>query len=131
MLDKLTTNDDPRFVDEVYDLFQVTKSKTVRQKILAYFAKLEDPCLEDYAVTILNDPYDEPNLLVNQVFKYVGAVKCTAALPAVMTLIDTDTEKYFDSALAALGDIGGPEEAKTICRMLKQSHISLKIKDKL
>ena len=52
LLDKLITNDDPRFTQEIYDLFQVTKNSTIKEKILKYFTKLEDPCLEDYAVEL-------------------------------------------------------------------------------
>ena len=54
LIDELTKAEDPRFSDNIYDLFQVTKSPKIRQKTLAYFAKLEDPCLEDYAVEVIN-----------------------------------------------------------------------------
>ena len=36
----------------------------IKQKVLTYFKQLEDPCLEDYAVEVLNDPYEEKNDLV-------------------------------------------------------------------
>jgi hypothetical protein len=79
LIDELIKNDDPRFADEIYDLFQTTRSNGVREKILAYFTRLKDPCLEDYAVTVLNDPYDTKTSTVSLVFKYIAAVKCTAA----------------------------------------------------
>lgn len=69
LLDKLITNDDPRFTQEIYDLFQVTKNSTIKEKILKYFTKQEDPCLEDYAVELLNDPYDEKADVVKASFK--------------------------------------------------------------
>ena len=124
LLDKLLTNDDPRFTEEIYDLFQVTKSSTIKEKVLKYFTKAEDPCLEDYAVDLLNDPYDENNSVVKATFQYVSAVKTTAAIPAVITLIESENENYFNDAIATLGDIGGPEEAMFLVEYLERDDLS-------
>ena len=50
LIDELTKNQDNRFVDGIYDLFQETKSVAVKEKILDYFTKLKDSCLASYAV---------------------------------------------------------------------------------
>ena len=124
LLDTLLKNDDPRFTEEIYDVFQVTKSSTIKEKILKYFTKAEDPCLEDYAVDLLNDPYDETNAVVKATFQYISAVKTTAAIPAVITLIESENENYFTDAIAALGDIGGPEEAMFLVEYLERDDLS-------
>ena len=71
LLDDLLKNEDPRFTNEIYDLFQVSKNPQIKEKVLRYFTKLEDPCLENYAVEILIDPYDTKNEIVKAVFQYV------------------------------------------------------------
>ena len=124
LLDTLLKNDDPRFTEEIYDLFQVTKSSAIKEKVLKYFTKAEDPCLEDYAVDLLNDPYDESNAVVKATFQYISAVKTTAAIPAVITLIESENENYFNDAIAALGDIGGPEEAMFLVEYLERDDLS-------
>ena len=124
LLDTLLKNDDPRFTEEIYDLFQVTKSSTIKEKVLKYFTKAEDPCLEDYAVDLLNDPYDETSAVVKATFQYVSAVKTTAAIPAVITLIESENENYFNDAIATLGDIGGPEEAMFLVEYLEREDLS-------
>ena len=124
LLDTLLKNEDPRFTEEIYDLFQVTKSSAVKEKVLKYFTKLEDPCLEDYAVDLLNDPYDEKNDVVKAAFQYISAVKTTAAIPAVITLIESENENYFNDAIATLGDIGGPEEAMFLVEYLERDDLS-------
>ena len=124
LLDTLLKNDDPRFTEEIYDLFQVTKSSTIKEKVLMYFTKAEDPCLEDYAVDLLNDPYDETSAVVKATFQYVSAVKTTAAIPAVITLIESENENYFNDAIATLGDIGGPEEAMFLVEYLEREDLS-------
>lgn len=125
LLKKLSDNDDPRFVEEIYDLFQETQSPRLKIAILNYFAKLEDPCLEDYAVTILNDPYDESQDLTFAVFRYTAAVKCKAAVNAVMNLLENDNEKYFDNSLNTIGEIGSAKEAEKLAEYLDREDLSL------
>ena len=124
LLDDLLKNDDPRFTEEIYDLFQATKSSAIKEKVLKYFTKAEDPCLEDYAVDLLNDPYDEKNDVVKAAFQYISAVKTKAAIPAVITLIESENENYFNDAISTLGDIGGPEEAMFLVEYLEREDLS-------
>lgn len=124
LLDTLLKNEDPRFTEEIYDLFQVTKNTSIKEKVLKYFTKAEDPCLEDYAVDLLNDPYDEKNEVVKAAFQYISAVKTTAAIPAVINLIEGENENYFTDAITTLGDIGGPEEAMFLVEYLDRDDLS-------
>lgn len=124
LVKKLIDNDDPRYSNELYDLFQETKSPLVRERILEYFTKFEDPCLEDYAVTVLNDPYDERVSTVEQVFKYTAAVKTKAAIPAVVTLLESENESYFTPALTTLGDLGDEAEAEYLVQFLDRSDLT-------
>lgn len=124
LIDKLIENDDPRFSDDIYDLFQTTKNKSVQEKILKYFTKLEDPCLEDFAVEIINDPYDEKNEIVSACFQYISAVKTKEAVPAVLALIESENENYFNAAIAAIGEIGGPEEAVFLVEFLDRDDLT-------
>lgn len=125
LLDKLTKDEDVRFVEEVYDLFQDTKSTMVRERALAYFAKLEDPCLEDFAVEILDEPFDEKLSVVNACFAYAKALKTKAAIPAVVTLIEGENEEYFNNALDTLGEIGGPDEAVYLSDYLDREDLTV------
>lgn len=114
LIDKLVKNEDPRFTEEIYDVFQSTKSPSIKEKILKYFTKLEDPCLEDYAVELLNDPYDERSEVVKASFQYISAVKTKEAIPAVLTLIENEDEKYFNDAISTIGEIGGPDRKSVV-----------------
>ena len=125
LLDDLIKNDDPRYTEEIYDLFQTTKNPVIKEKVLNYFAKIEDPCLEDFAVDLLNDPYDEKGDVVRATFQYVSAVKTKAAIPAVITLIEGENENYFNDAISCLGDIGGPEEAMFLAEYLDREDLSV------
>ena len=124
LIDELIKNDDPRFSEEIYDVFQVSRNTIIKQKVLNYFKQLEDPCLEDYAVEVLNDPYDEKNDLVKACFQYVSAVKTKEAIPAVLALIESENDSYFNDAIAAIGEIGGPEEAMFLVEYLERDDLS-------
>lgn len=124
LINKLIENDDPRFAEDIYDLFQITKSTDVKEKIINYFKKLEDPCVADYACEVLNDPFDVKNSLVTACLQYVSEIKCKNAVPPVITLIENEDEKYFNEALLALGGIGGSEEALFLIEYLDRDDLS-------
>jgi len=124
LIDDLIKNDDPRFTEEIYDVFQLSKNTVIRQKILNYFKQQEDPCLEDYAVEVLNDPYEEKGDLVKACFQYVSAVKTKEAVPAVLSLIESENDSYFNDAIATIGEIGGPSEAMFLVEYLEREDLS-------
>lgn len=123
VVDEIVENEDPRYTEGLYDLFQITSSTDVREKIMNYFQKLQDPCLEDYAVTVIDDPYDIKFSLVQQCMYYVAEVKCRAAAPALVKLLEQDDEKYFTPALSALGKTGGSKEALYLVKYLERDDL--------
>lgn len=123
VVDEIVEAEDPRYSNELYNLFQFTASNDVREKILGYFANQKDPCLEDYAVTILDDPFDMPLAIVQKCMNYVSEVKCKEAAPALIKLIDADDEKYFTMALTALGKTGGAKEALYLAKFLEHDDL--------
>ena len=131
LLGTMIEKKDVRFVDEAYDLYEESKSKPVKAKIMNFFKTIEDPCLEDYAIMILNDPYDEPLDTVNMAFEYVGALKVSGAIPAVEKLLEGDNEKYYEAALGALGKIGGGDEAMYLTEYFEKEDLSLAQKQTL
>lgn len=124
LVEKLIKNDDPRFTEELYDVFQETKNVTIQLQILKYFTQQEDPCLEDFAVELINDPYDAKKDLVKASFEYISAVKTVQAIPAVLTLIETENEDYFNDAISTIGEIGGPSEAVFLVEFLEREDLS-------
>lgn len=125
ILQEIKDNKDPRFVNAVYDLFQETKSNGVREKILNYFAALEDPCLEDYAVDIVNDPYGKKSNLVEASFNYVSKVKSQSALPGLVEIIAKEEEEFFLKALVAIGEVGGSDEARFLAQFMERADLNL------
>lgn len=130
-VDEILENEDPRFNTELYDLFHDSGSNEIREKIIEYFTKQKDSCLEDFAVTLLDDPYDFPNSLVEKTMNYVSEVECHAAAPALVKLLENGDEKYFNGALLALGKTGGPKEAVYLAEFIKNDDLSVPQKQSL
>lgn len=124
LIEELIKNDDPRFTEEIYDLFQVSQNVVIQKKILEYFTKLEDPCLEDFAVTVLNDPYDTKPDVVKACFEYIQKVHTEPAIPAVFTILESENETYFNDTLATIGEIGGPDAAVSVAEYLERDDLS-------
>ena len=111
LISKLLKEEDKSLSDDILAIFNSTKNVNIREKAIEYFTKIEDTCLKDYALLILEDPYDEKTSSVNLLFKYVTALKITEAAPLIQELLDSENEEYYDAAISALGTVGGPEEA--------------------
>ena len=124
-IDKIVENEDERFVEELYDLFYRSNTSQIKIKVLEYFAKRKDPCLEDYAVEIIDDPYDSSNAIVEKCLNYVAEVSSKSANPALLNLLEKDDEKYFTMALTAIGKTGGKKEAKYLAQFLKRDDLEV------
>lgn len=111
LISKYIAEKDFHFADEVQQVFETTKTNTVKQKCIEYFAAAEDPRLKEYALAVAQDPYDESKELVASVFQYIGKLAFTEAAPYARKIIDDENEDYFDAALSALGSIGSAEDA--------------------
>ena len=125
LIDELTANGDWRFSDNIYALFYESKSTSVKERVLDYFGKAEDPCLASFAVEVINDPYDTKKSLVERCFKYVRDAKVSQACPGLVDLVDKEDDAYFTGALTALGEIGGKEEALFLASYLERDDLSV------
>lgn len=131
VVDKIVDEEDVRYIDELYELFYATNSNDVRSKILDYFGKQEDPCLSDYVVEILDDPYDVTNSFVSKCMQYATQVKCKEAAPALVKILEGENEDYFNAALSALGKTGGKKEAKYLAKYLSRDDLETPVRQAL
>lgn len=131
VVDKVVEEDDPRFIDTLYDLFYATSSNDVRGKILDYFSKSEDPCLSDYVVEVLDDPYDDSKAFVSKCMDYASKVHCKEAAPALVKILESENEDYFNAALSALGKTGGKKEAKYLAKYLERDDLEVPMRQAL
>lgn len=131
LLDTLIKEKDTSFSNDVLIVFEKTRNPSVKEKIFTYFKTLKDYSLKDYALQILEDPYDEKIQLVTSVFSYVAELEIREASPFITTLLKNENEEYFDSALIAIGKVGGPQDAVFLAEYLKTGDLSIARKQSL
>ncbi len=103
--------ENPTFTKEFSELFSLTKNTALKDSLINYFTKFENDSIKDYALVILEDPYDEKSTTVSALIKYVATLKFAEAGESLVAIIEADEKKYFNDAVIALGLIGGAEEA--------------------
>ena len=111
LISTLLKEEDKTLTTDILEVFNSTKNVNIRERTIEYFTKIEDDSLKDYSLMILEDPYDEKTSTVNLLFKYVTALKIKEAAPLIQSLLDSENEEYYDAAISALGEVGGPDEA--------------------
>lgn len=125
MLDEFIKEETYLYLDEIYELFQRTRTSGLREKIITYFTKAKDPRLTDYALEILEDPFDTKNSTVSLLFKYVSELKITEAAIFAKTLLENDNMEYFDSALSTLAEIGSAEDAQFLAEYIDRDDLTV------
>ena len=131
LISSLTEDKDASISKDVLNLFNQTRNVNIRKKILFYFQKLEDPCLKDFCLDFLLDPYDEETEYVAQVMQYVSELHITEAVAPIMDILKSDNEQFMSMSLAAIGKLGGPEEAKFLVDLLRDEELETSQKQSL
>ena len=102
MLDEFIANKTFHYLEELDGILRRTRSVALREKIIMYFTEAKDNRLADYALEIIEDPFDTRNSTVSLLFKYVSAVKVEEAGPLARTLLEDEYVEYFEGALTAV-----------------------------
>ncbi len=100
------------FNEELVVLFNRTRSPGVRESILGLFTELAVSGLSDWALRVLEEPFEYRLSTVSAVLSYAGAIRLTEAAPHVRALIDRDQSEYRSAAIAALGKIGNVDDGR-------------------
>ncbi len=124
LIDTLIKEKDTSFTQDIRTVFDKTSNPAVKEKIFSYYKAIKDKGLQDYALTVLEDPYDQEKQLVSSVFSYVSELEIKEAAPFITILLRNENEDYFDLALAAIGKIGNAEDAVFLAEFLKTAELS-------
>lgn len=125
MLDEFMANKTYYYLDELDEILRSTRSVPLREKVIMYFTAAEDDRLADYALEILEDPFDTKNSTVSLLFKYVSAVKVEEAGPMARTLLEEEYMEYFEGALTALAEVGTAEDAQFLAGYINREELSI------
>ncbi|GMO47134.1 MAG: HEAT repeat domain-containing protein [Treponemataceae bacterium] len=124
LLDTLKKEERISYRDEVLRVFSGAKTAALKESVINYAAAFQDDCLKDEALAAAEDPFDERASTVSLWLRYIGAIKMTAAAPALRKLLDGETPEYFDAAVTALGEIGNTDDAEFLLDYMENNSLS-------
>lgn len=125
MLEEFMANKTFYYLDELEGILERTRSVALREKIIAYFTAAEDGRIEDYALEIIEDPFDTRNSTVDLLFKYVSKLKIEDAGPFARKLLEDEYMEYFDGALEAIAEVGTAEDAQFLSEFINREDLSV------
>lgn len=120
LITTLIKEEDKSLADDIYNVFVKTRNNTMREKAIEYFTVLKDLRLKEYVLEVIEDPYDEKTSTVLLYFKYIAACNITEAAPYIVSLLESETEDYYDAAITTIGAIGSSNEAVFLAGLLKE-----------
>lgn len=125
------TEPDENLIKGLTDLFFHTRSVGIRNRIIRYYTATKNKSLTDFALTVLDDPYDVEKSTVQAVFDYVRAVKLLEASPRLVALLDSGNEEFQNACIDALGDTGDDKAAHFLADYLNTADLELPAKQAL
>lgn len=125
MLDGFIASKTFYYLDELDEILRSTRSVSLREKIITYFTEAEDGRLADYALEIIEDPFDTKDTTVSLLFKYVSRLKVAEAGPFARKLLEEEYMEYFEGALTALADVGTAEDAQFLAEFIDREDLTV------
>ncbi len=99
------------FNADLTELFKKTKSMAVRESIISLFTAQKNDSLKDFALLVLENPFDYKASLVQDVLSYAAEIKLADASSLIRKILESEQTQYRDRAILALGKIGKTEDA--------------------
>lgn len=130
LLDVLVSEKDTNYNKQIQKLFLETKNAVIREKIISYYTETKNLEIKDYAISVLEDPFEEKDSTVDLIFDYVKKLDIKEATTPIIQLLQNENEKYIISCLDTLGEIGDSSEAVFLADYLNRP-ISLNEKQAL
>ena len=104
--------------NELIEIAQKTKNKTIISGIFGFFTEAEKSGLEERAIKAIVERDQEANDTVLAAVNYLGSVKASEAVDTLEELINSGESRFLGSALRALGRVASEEEADSVAAFL-------------
>ncbi|HZK19810.1 MAG TPA: HEAT repeat domain-containing protein, partial [Treponemataceae bacterium] len=117
LIETLIIDDDEQFSDSLISIFNSSSNTELREKIINYCIHFNDNALKDFAITVIEDPFDENRSTVSLVCKYIEKLEINETAPALQEILETENEDLYEMAISALSIVGGSEQAVFLANM--------------
>jgi HEAT repeat protein len=112
LVNELGTENDVSYSGDLLELFSKTRNPSLREAVLALFARQKNASLKDWCVSALTDPYEERKSTILAVFSYVTELGIKESLPAIRSILESENAEFRQQAISALGKLGDAADGK-------------------
>lgn len=111
LLDTLEKEENTDFNTDIKIVFDTSRNIEIKNRILLFWGNVSSDLGKDFALSVIQDPYDYRQSTIDAAFSYVKSLKISDAAPLLRSLLDTENQEYQKKSIALLGEIGGAEDA--------------------
>ncbi|AEJ19509.1 HEAT repeat domain-containing protein [Gracilinema caldarium] len=97
--------------DELITIANITKNVKILTGVFSFFTEQNKSGLEQKAIEIIQNRYDEQKETVRSAIEYVGAIKAQAALKSLQDILNTEDKSFINSAIRSIGKIASSSSA--------------------
>ncbi len=120
LIDVLISDEDFEYSSNLKELFDHTKSTTLRNKIIDYFIAAKDLSLEEQMLAVFADPMAEKRSTADKFFAYAEKLEIKTSVEALRAILEDESSPFLTSAVKTLGKCGSTEDAALIEELLKK-----------
>ena len=98
--------------DELIDIANRTRNRSILTGLFGFFGELEKSGLEDRAMRAIRERDYEVNETITAAVDYLGRVRAIEAIPVLMELINSGESRFLTNSIRALGRAASGEDAE-------------------
>jgi len=103
LIQSLRTENADYLDEELIEVAQTSGNQRILTGIFGFFGERGKNGLEERAVKAINNRDYETNETVHSAIEYLGRVKSSDAVPAIIDLLDTEERRFLNTGFRALG----------------------------
>ena len=111
LVKELKEKEDNRFNDELVEVFSNAKSIALKTAIIDFFASRHLASLDAFVLEMLKNLDDYKSSEINASLYYAGENQLKDSIPYMLSIIEDERFEFAESAVKAIGKIGGEKEA--------------------
>lgn len=111
LISDLKSNSNTDYNEQLEELFFATRSNSIKDSILSFYSAQKNIAFVDWAVSVLDDPYEYSKSIVLSVFSYLTILEVKEVAPQVRKILESENPDYRDKAIILLGKIGIPTDS--------------------
>ena len=120
LLEVLIKDEDFEYSEKLKELFNNSKSTSLKNKIIDYFIAAKDLGLTEQMLAVFADPMAEKKSTADKFFTYAEKLEIKTATDSLRSILQDDSSPFLPNAIKSIGKCGTVEDATLLEELLKK-----------